>query len=501
MNRESLPLTDIKVPERFRRDYGDLTLLKDSIKQYGLIQPIVITQDRTLIAGGRRYTAHMELGLPTIDIVYKETLTEAERQECEAIENIVRKSFTWTEEAIAIRRIHNTRRINSMLGDGEWNTRLACELFGISKGALDYVLQVAFKLEEELKLPEDQRPYHQYNSCSEAYRLGILGEIEKQGLALLAAKHKKLAESVPAAPAAVAQQAAVVAEVAKAEASPDALADLKEKYYSNPLNAPNSFESYWKSRQEQKREYENTIPLSSRLFHGSCVAYMNERPAVFHHIITDIPYGIDMDMLNQQNPHGGLTDLDRVEESHQVEENMDLMNQFFPAAFKCTKEKAFLITYCDVMQWQYMYDIAVGAGWNVQRWPIVWHKQSGGMNQCAQYNTTKNYDIIMVCRKPGSTLVKPLTSSIILASHEAAKTDCKHPFSKPYDVTRILAECISIKGDTFLEPFAGGGSIAIELTRQERNVIACEKDEHHYNLLVENYKQFYLKLNPATVFK
>lgn len=499
MNRQSLPVSSIVVPERFRRDYGDLTLLKDSIKSYGLLQPIVITQDRVLIAGGRRYQSHVELNLPTIDVVYRETLTEAERQECEAIENIVRKQFSWTEEAVAILRINNTRRINSMLGGDEWNSRLACELFGVSKGALQYVLAVAVKLEAELKLPPGSpRPYHEYNSCAEAYRLGILGEQEKAALALLAKRHVELAAKLPVeTPTAILETKSIIEEVTRIEQTPDALADVRDKYYSNPLNPAGSFESYWKSRQEVKQQAANTIYLTPRLRHMSCIDYMNEAEGIFDHIITDIPYAIDMEMLEQ----GNLTDIDRVKESHDIEENMSLMEKFFPAAYKCTKDRAFVITYCDVMQWHYMYDLAVNAGFTVQRWPIIWHKQSSAGNKAAMYNSTKNYEIIMVCRKTATTWLKPLTSSIILASNESAKADCKHPFSKPYDITRILAESISNRGDKFLEPFAGGGSIALELTRQERNVICTEKDDHHYNVLLENYKNFYLSINPNTVFK
>ena len=142
MNRTSLPINEIVVPERFRKDLGDTTLLEDSIRRSGLIQPIVVSQDKVLIAGGRRLHCHIKLGLPAIDVVYKETLSEADRQEMEAVENIVRKQFTWTEETLAIAKIHQQHLREAALNGTEWNTRLACELFGISKGALGYVLVV-----------------------------------------------------------------------------------------------------------------------------------------------------------------------------------------------------------------------------------------------------------------------------------------------------------------------------------------------------------------------
>jgi len=107
----------------------------------------------------------------------------------------------------------------------------------------------------------------------------------------------------------------------------------------------------------------------------------------------------------------------------------------------------------------------------------------------------------MVCRKPGTVLVTPLPSSILPASVETAKTECGHPFSKPYEITRIIADAISIKGQSFLEPFMGRGSILLQLLRQERHVVGVEKQEDHYNAAMENLKRYYLSLNSNTIFK
>jgi ParB family chromosome partitioning protein len=500
MNRQTLKLSEVIVPERFRKDYGDLTFLKESIKRYGLIQPIVVTQDRVLVGGGRRYASHIELGLDVIDVVYKETLSEADRLEMEALENIARKSFTWQEETLAVARIHRQRSRQAARSGDTWNTRLACELFGVSAGGLTYVLKIAAKLEEELTYPEGRsRPYHAADSCYDAYRTVFLGEQERAVLAELAKRHKQLsATTAPLEDLVLVERE--VQQITTVSESVDLLAEERARYESNPLNPPGSFDSYWADKLKRKSDYENTIHISNRFLHSDCIPYMLECPDTFHAIITDIPYGIDMENLNQQNPNGEMRDLDRVIQEHDVAENMLLMERFFPAAFTCTKAQAFVVTYCDIMQWQYMYDLAIKAGFNVQRWPLVWHKPIA-MNQCASYNSTKNYEILMVCRKPGTTLKTKLPSSVISATAEDAKKDSGHPFAKPYAITKLLADAISVRGDLLFEPFAGRGSIAIELLRQERRIIATEKQEDHYNALLENVKRFYTKLNPNTVFK
>jgi len=500
MQRTTSLISDINITEeRLRKDNGDLELLKHSISVYGLLQPIVINQNRELIAGGRRLAAHKELGLKTIDVVYYETLSEGQRLELEALENIIRKQMTWQEECLSMLRIYKQRSREAALNPEteKWNQRLASELFGISIGALNYILVVARKLEAELSLPpEAPRPYHACSSAQEAYRVVFLGEQEKAALA-------ELAKRQAAATQTKAQEDAfkvLVSEVKAVQSSPDLLAAERARYESNPHNNKQSFEEYWKNKVQVAQQAESTVFLSNRLHNGDCIPYMLDCPDCFHAIFTDIPYGIDMEMLNQNNQHGGLTDLDRVKEEHDVEENMKLMERFFPAAFRCTKEKAFLVTYCDISQWQYMSDLATAAGWCVQRWPFIWIKTTA-MNQCASYNTTKNYEIMMLCRKPGTVLIKSINSSTELAGSEAARMEYGHPFSKPAAITQLLLPAIAVPGSSILEPFAGRGSIAIEATKLRYNVIACEKQEDHFNALMENYKRYYLSLNSNTVFK
>src|SRR6266705_4716875 len=281
MKRETLPLSKIVIPERFRQDYGNLSLLKDSISRYGLIQPVVLTQDKVLIAGGRRYRAHVELGLECIDVCYRETLLESERQEMEALENIVRKSFSWTEETLAIARIHRQRKREAALEGGTWNQRLACELFGVSMGALNYVLEVAKRLEAELALPPEKRPYHNtYSSCAEAYRLGVLDEQERLALAELGRRHVAIANStLPIS------DVAEILETTRLSAAPDLLAEKRTQYYSNPLNPPNSFDSYWAERQKRLAESQNTIYLANRTIHANSLNWMHDHPDSVDHII------------------------------------------------------------------------------------------------------------------------------------------------------------------------------------------------------------------------
>lgn len=493
MNRTSLSINEIKITDRQRLDLGDLQDLCSSIERFGLIQPIVVNQEKRLIAGGRRLAAFSKLGRNSIDVVFKETLTEADLFEMELEENVQRLDMAWQERCLNVAKIHETRLKQSISNGDSWTQRKTAELLQVaSVSNINDMLRVARLLKAELP---DKGRFWGCENMAEAVRL-ILRDREDELLAANATEQQAIANST----ALEIQDNAFASLVTEVSTSPDLLINERTRYESNPLNTI-PFEIYWQEKQSQAEEIRNTIYISNKLILGDSITFMFENRGRFDHIVTDIPYGIDMDMLNQQNPHGGMTNIDMVEELHDVQYNLDLITQFFPAAFAATKENAFVITWADQMLWQFMYDQAIKAGFAVQRWPITWYKQSQCMNQCAQYNTTKDTEIAIVCRKPGATLANKAQTSVISAARDELSESIRHPFAKPFACWEFLVNLCSIEGQTILEPFAGGGSGVISMLRMKRNVIAVEKEEVHYNELLENVKQYYLNLNPQFIFK
>jgi ParB family chromosome partitioning protein len=57
-----MKITDIHLGNRHRKDLGDIQSLADSIRELGLLHPVVVTPDGTLIAGARRIAACKLLG-------------------------------------------------------------------------------------------------------------------------------------------------------------------------------------------------------------------------------------------------------------------------------------------------------------------------------------------------------------------------------------------------------------------------------------------------------
>lgn len=95
--------------EQPRKSFDEDTLqeLADSIKQFGLLQPILV-QDRKdyfeIIAGERRWRAAKLAGLKEVPVIIK-NYTEQEIMEISLIENIQREDLNPIEEAIAYKRL------------------------------------------------------------------------------------------------------------------------------------------------------------------------------------------------------------------------------------------------------------------------------------------------------------------------------------------------------------------------------------------------------------
>ena len=116
-NEVKEPTTTVKITmvepnrEQPRKNFDQDALeeLADSIKQYGLIQPIVVQDRKTyyeIIAGERRWRAAKIAGLKEVPVIIK-NYTEQEIVEISLIENIQRENLNPIEEAMAYKRLLN----------------------------------------------------------------------------------------------------------------------------------------------------------------------------------------------------------------------------------------------------------------------------------------------------------------------------------------------------------------------------------------------------------
>lgn len=106
----TLKITEIE-PNRDqpRKNFNEDALLElaDSIKQFGVIQPIIVKRQNEyyeIIAGERRWRAAKQAGIKEIPVIIKD-YTEQEVMEISLIENIQREDLNPIEEALAFRNL------------------------------------------------------------------------------------------------------------------------------------------------------------------------------------------------------------------------------------------------------------------------------------------------------------------------------------------------------------------------------------------------------------
>lgn len=145
---KNIPIIKVIVTDG-RRPLHDVSDLANSIQEVGLLQPIVVTPDRKLVAGLHRLEACRSLGWKTIPTrVLRLDQLRAELAELD--ENVVRAELTILEQAEALKRkkaifeaLHpETRPVRVRGGPGRGNRKTA----GSSPAVLPFAEHAAKKL-------------------------------------------------------------------------------------------------------------------------------------------------------------------------------------------------------------------------------------------------------------------------------------------------------------------------------------------------------------------
>lgn len=147
---------------RTQMDENDLQDLAASIRQHGILQPLIVTQDAeadryVLIAGERRLRAAQMVGLDTVPVLVREA-SEIQRLELALIENVQRADLDALEKAEAYRQLAD----EFGLSHEEIGTQV-----GKSREAVTNTLRL-------LKLPETVRAALSAGQISEGHARALL---------------------------------------------------------------------------------------------------------------------------------------------------------------------------------------------------------------------------------------------------------------------------------------------------------------------------------------
>ena len=148
------PIRDIGVDRevRQRRALTDIDDLAESIARIGLINPIVIDPEGTLVAGERRLTACRQLGWTHIPVQFTDELSEYELQSIELEENVKRVALSWQDEVAAIERFHKLKAQH----EPGWNQAQTAQALGMTDAEVSKKLLVAKAMDNEVVAKADR---------------------------------------------------------------------------------------------------------------------------------------------------------------------------------------------------------------------------------------------------------------------------------------------------------------------------------------------------------
>lgn len=497
-----IALTSIIVGDRVRKELGDIEGFAESIREVGgLIHPVAIDDKFNLVAGGRRFTAYTLLhqkfpteGWDLIPVTLADTensMTKLRMLELE--ENVRRKEMTWKEKVSSIVEIHNLHQKEAFKKGERWAMRHTGQLLNVDHTTVSYCLQ----LHDLLKDPK--HPIQNADGVNDAFRILIqLKEDE--------ANRKLAMMTLPSKPVAAAPSQDVLDLLSSLPELEPAITEPSPTYEAPSCVACSGTGKNSKGdtcpicKGQAGVSFSGTsisIPLSQMFVLQDTVIWCKtaEDESV-DHICTDPPYAIDMGNLEQENT--GMSQIDRVRETHDVEENLELLEYFLPQAFRLVRPNGFCVLWCDYMHFRLLEDMGRAVGFKVQRWPLIWCKTGPSMNQAAQYNFTKDHECAIVMRK-GGTLVAPQPTSYLLCG-PADKKLFPHPFAKPVELWKWVLRAIAIPGQTILDPFAGSGSGCYAAAELGLRPFGIEKEEVHFCNLINRMREGYVNwMRPKTV--
>lgn len=124
---------------RQRTEITGIEELAKSIATVGLINPIVVQQDGTLVAGERRLTAIRSLGWTHVPVQFAEDLDERALHLIELEENIKREQLSWQDEVRAMERYHQLQ----LEADPEWTSEKTATALNSSPTTVSKTLRLA----------------------------------------------------------------------------------------------------------------------------------------------------------------------------------------------------------------------------------------------------------------------------------------------------------------------------------------------------------------------
>lgn len=416
---EKIRIDQIVIGERRRKEFNQdkLEELAQSIKNLGLIEPVILTQDNQLIAGERRIRAHLLLGEEEILFERMEVVDDWHHKTLELEENTMREDLSWPEVLAAKLELHEMRQQKyggggSSLSQGGrrevggWTVDDTAELLGESHGTTAQDLKLGRAIRQNPELGRKDSKIAALKALQVGETLSLKREL-----------------------------AGIMAQV---------------------------------GGERGEKEVE--------ILNGDSSLLLKEfQEESFDFCITDPPYSIGLhDMQNTFPTRGEVRGGVEFDDSPQV---LETVEKVMREVYRVLKEGSHCYVFFAIARFTEMKRLLQEVGFWVQPTPLLWVKNNA-LNLRPHICFPVNYEPAWYCSKgyPPRPFPKPQLKSTfdypILSGSKKV-----HPAQKPLSLIKEWIEFCSQPKERGLDPFLGGGTFTRALKETGRLGVGIELDK------------------------
>lgn len=410
-------------PGRGRKDFPRIIELSESLKSFGMLNPIVVEPHPTspnkyfVVAGERRYRAAIVASWAEVPITLRKDLDDVSAKEIELEENLCREQLSWPDTIELQEQIHTLKLAKygpKARGTGEedkgWNMTKTAELVNKPLTTVNREIDFAKKLRE--------RP------------------------------------------------------------------DLKERLVCLPMTAAmREFGQIMETERLDRLNKRGELVMSHSLLQGDCLVLIKTiKTASIDLVLTDPPFGISTLTEVEGCARDGVVNfhaLIKPEDNLNESSAMHLINELMPEVVRTMKPGAHLYMFHCAQHYNALVKIMTEAGLECHDFPLVWYKNRP-TNIFTGYNYTACMEPILFAWKPPRTrrLHEPMRA--LIEAKIVGKNERYHIFQKPLDLLSTLIRQSTDLNNRILDPFAGSGSTVIAAIQCGRSAIGFEKNPEHF---------------------
>ena len=220
---------------------------------------------------------------------------------------------------------------------------------------------------------------------------------------------------------------------------------------------------------------ERTVPLIHTDFNEWAKSYDGPK---FNFIHCDFPYGVNADKHAQGSAaaFGGYVDSEEV--------YYQLLATLGSAMGNVVAESAHLMFWFSMDFYQYTVETLSEMGWDVQRFPLVWHKSDNlGILPDPSRGPRRIYETCLIASRGDRKIIRAVSNVV---SHATTKEI--HMSEKPVGMLTKFMEMFVDEYSAVLDPTAGSANaLKAAQKRGAKVVLGLEQNEEFFNRAKEHY--------------